>query len=162
MSQFAVGLALALLTAAVLREVRDGKIPNALTLPGALLGVGLGWYEGALEAHVFRLAIGLGMGLVVYRLDAVGAGCAKLLASVGAVLGPRRALLIGLAFWLWIALAWAVAWLVARRRLPRAQPREIAVAENQPTWQMPTSPAIAVGTLMVMGVDLWLKSRPAH
>ncbi len=83
-------LALAVvLGAAVFTDVKDRRIPNGITLTGALFALGL----GTLEAGGFPTGAALGMagalalGFPAFALGAFGAGDAKLLAVTGAFLG---------------------------------------------------------------------------
>lgn len=92
---------LLLLFAAVREDIRNQRIPNALVFWGAGLGIllnsvmpeGFG-FASPLPAGVGFLsalggwAIGLAVFLPMYLLRAMGAGDAKLMAMVGAFLGP--------------------------------------------------------------------------
>jgi prepilin peptidase CpaA len=91
----------ALLAAAVWHDVKSRKIPNRLVFSGALAGlalhsllpVGNGFINAPLGGLGFLASLqGLGIGLAIllpmYMLHAMGAGDVKLMAMVGAFLGP--------------------------------------------------------------------------
>jgi prepilin peptidase CpaA len=90
-----VALLLLLLLAAVVFDLRSHRIPNWLVFSGLLLGVAFhtfisyGWGLGyALKGA----AVGFGLFLPLYLLHGMGAGDVKLMAMVGAFLGPASAL----------------------------------------------------------------------
>jgi prepilin peptidase CpaA len=96
------GMLMLLLAAAAVSDYRSHRIPNWLVLSGALFGV---IYNTALppSAHdniLFPLA-GLGLGLLLflplYLVRIMGAGDVKLLAMVGAFLGPGETFYVALA-----------------------------------------------------------------
>jgi prepilin peptidase CpaA len=95
----------ALLALAVSSDLRTRRIPNALVFGGAVLGLllnsaypdGDGLFMrpvggiGALWA-LAGLATGLGLLLPMYAMRALGAGDVKLMAMVGAFVGPHAVL----------------------------------------------------------------------
>ena len=85
---------LILLIAAAIFDVRYRRIPNWLTVGGAVLGVALNTAIGRPEAGaVFALeglAFGFGVYFVLYALRAMGAGDVKLMGAVGALTGPAN------------------------------------------------------------------------
>ena len=92
----AVAVALAaVLAAAVVTDLRSRRIPNLLTLPAALgfllLRLALSGPEGLLPG-LYGLGLGLALMLPAWGLGVMGGGDAKLMAAVGAALGPAGAL----------------------------------------------------------------------
>ena len=104
--ELGIGALLALLAAASLSDLRRRRIPNALVVVGALIGLGLqaalpagrglfdasepggiGW-SPALLASVVLLAAGM----LLWRAGLFGAGDAKLLAAIGPYIGPAAVL----------------------------------------------------------------------
>ena len=89
-----VALLLLLVLAAVVFDLRSHRIPNWLVFSGLLIGVAFhtfsyGWGLGyALKGA----AVGFGLFLPLYLLRGMGAGDVKLMAMVGAFLGPASAL----------------------------------------------------------------------
>lgn len=76
-------------------DVKYGRVFNWVTYPAALVGLGLnGIYMGprGLLFGVEGLAVGFGLMLIPYLIDVVGGGDVKLLAAVGAFLGPTHTL----------------------------------------------------------------------
>jgi prepilin peptidase CpaA len=84
-------LLLALVLAAGVLDIRYRRIPNWLTLPGALCGVALNTflYQGwpGLRLSLAGLGLAFGIYLVLYALHAKSAGDVKLMAAIGSVVG---------------------------------------------------------------------------
>ena len=91
-SPYALALAVALLAA--LEDLRSRRVPNRLTLPAMLAGLGLHWAAGGSAGLWFSLAgllTGFGLLILFYVLGGMGAGDVKLLAAAGALLGAEGA-----------------------------------------------------------------------
>lgn len=98
----------AILVTASLIDLRTQRIPNALSLGGAGLGVALGFLIGGMPgvfAALGGLAVGFAAFLPVYALGGLGAGDVKLMAAAGSLLGSPLA---GVHAVLYTALAGAV------------------------------------------------------
>lgn len=76
---------------AALTDLRSRTIPNWLVAAGILLGfalnIFLGGWQGALDA-LLGFALAIGIYLPLYLLRAMGGGDLKLMAAVGALVGP--------------------------------------------------------------------------
>ena len=84
---------LLILGAAIASDLRWRTIPNWLTGPSILVGLGLHTVMNQLSGFVFGLegaVLGLGLFLVMYLLGWMGAGDVKLYAAVGSFLGPAQ------------------------------------------------------------------------
>jgi prepilin peptidase CpaA len=79
------------LAAAVVIDLRSRRIPNLLTAAMAVLGVGLaatGSSGLTVAASMGGMVLGLLLMLPGHALGATGAGDVKLMAAVGAIVGP--------------------------------------------------------------------------
>jgi prepilin peptidase CpaA len=94
------GSVVVLVLVAVWTDLRSRRIPNALTLGGAVLGLLLHVWAGGSQG-VGGAAMGWSLGLLLllpgYLLRFTSAGDVKLLAAVGAFLGPQAVLAAGAA-----------------------------------------------------------------
>jgi prepilin peptidase CpaA len=101
-ARLALGLMFALLCIAAWSDVKRFRIPNSVVFSGAVLGLvlnaalmdGAGFVSdipGALGAWkaLAGLGIGLSVFLPLYMLRTIGAGDVKLMAMVGAFVGPQ-------------------------------------------------------------------------
>ncbi|MBW1744717.1 MAG: prepilin peptidase [Deltaproteobacteria bacterium] len=88
-------LTIALCTILILAAVQDlrvQKIPNLLTYPTMGMGVIYHSVTNGLDGFFFAatgLAAGIGLLIVPYIMGGMGAGDAKLMGAIGAVVGPK-------------------------------------------------------------------------
>ena len=97
-------------------DLRTRRVPNALTLTLATVGVasaGLGLGGISLRASFIGMVMGLALMLPGYLFGATGAGDVKLFAAIGTVLGPSDTLT---AFWYTAIAGGILALYVAHRR----------------------------------------------
>ncbi len=90
MDHIIVPALIAILSVAVVTDLKAQRIPNFLTLPAILAGLayhGLTRGLGGLSFAAAGLALGLAVMLVPYLLSVMGGGDVKLMAAVGAWLG---------------------------------------------------------------------------
>ncbi|MDQ2654196.1 MAG: A24 family peptidase [Chloroflexota bacterium] len=94
-----ITLMLAAAAIAVVFDVRERRIPNALTLPLAAAGLGIGALSGGERGLIVAVA-GLLVGGLLFLLPVAklgwGMGDLKLVAALGAVAGPLFVLWMGL------------------------------------------------------------------
>jgi prepilin peptidase CpaA len=91
-----------LVTVAAAYDIRYRRIPNWLVLAGIIAGFAFNSYSDGLSG-LGRAAAGLGLGFILYFplyiLRARGAGDVKIMAAVGAIIGP------GNCFWVFLLTA---------------------------------------------------------
>jgi prepilin peptidase CpaA len=107
--------------AAGITDWRWRRIPNWLTMPALLLGIGLNWFAtGWAGAKDSLLGAGLGLGLLLpfVLIRGLGAGDWKLAGALGAFLGPSRLItvLLGTVF---VAGLMAVVLILWKKRVGR-------------------------------------------
>jgi prepilin peptidase CpaA len=93
--------AAAFLFLVVEEDLRRRRIPNAVTLPGLLLALGLGlWSQGWLGGVAALLGAGVAFVLLfpVFLLRGIGAGDVKAVMCIGALWGPLA--LLGSLWWM--------------------------------------------------------------
>jgi prepilin peptidase CpaA len=82
---------LLILVTAIASDLRWRTIPNWLTTPAVLLGLGFHTVMNQFAGFVYSLegaAVGLGLFIIFYVCGWMGAGDVKLFAAVGSFLGP--------------------------------------------------------------------------
>lgn len=165
-----------LLLAAVWTDVKEGRIPNQFVFSGLGLGIlsntalpeGLGFASSlpgglGLWSALAGAAIGLAVMLPMYLLRAMGAGDVKLMAMVGAFLGPEDVLGAALGTFLTggvlsLGYAWKIGvlrrtlqniWFILYSSMLRVVVGSSPALDDAPktAGKFPYAVAIAVGTL---------------
>ncbi|CAG0941735.1 leader peptidase (prepilin peptidase) / N-methyltransferase [Candidatus Brocadiaceae bacterium] len=81
-----------ILIIAVVTDIRSHKIPNWLTFPSMLVGIGYHTYTNGYHGLLFSMSgmfLGIALFIPFYLASGMGAGDVKLLGSVGSVLGVK-------------------------------------------------------------------------
>jgi prepilin peptidase CpaA len=90
----------ALLTVACISDLRTRRIPNRLTFSAMVAALLFHVFTGGLGAAAWSLAgcgLGIALFLPMFALRGMGAGDVKLLAAVGAWVGPAQVAFVALA-----------------------------------------------------------------
>jgi prepilin peptidase CpaA len=90
-----LAILLLLVAAATVFDVRSHRIPNWLVFTGTLVGIAyhaFSPYDRGVLHSLAGMAVGLAAFMPLYMMRAMGAGDVKLMAMVGAFLGPASAL----------------------------------------------------------------------
>ena len=151
--------------AAAVIDIRSRRIPNWLSLPYLVAGVVVSAYWGGMTGLGSSIA-GIGLATVVvgilWYLRGMGMGDLKLLAAVGAWVGPGQLLLALVATGIaggFLALGYALwhgsvgraldgtAELILRLPEKGFRPHRTIRLDNPHALKMPYAPAIAIGTI---------------
>ena len=98
-------------------ELKDGRIPDWITLPALLVGFLVGYLEGGitLGSSVGGFVVGFGFLFIFYMFGGMGGGDVKLMGAVGALMGYPAILPI-LMYTAFVGGAMAVILLIWRRQ----------------------------------------------
>jgi len=89
---FLILLLLSILSISAIIDFRTQKIPNLITVPSVIIALLYHFVTNGIEGLIFSLlGLGTGIGLLIipYVLGGMGAGDAKLMGAVGAILGSK-------------------------------------------------------------------------
>lgn len=165
MDSFLIILLGIVLAIAAANDFRFRKIPNLLTYPTMTAALAYHGMNGGFEGFLFSAkGLGLGMAILIlpYLIGGMGAGDAKLMGAVGAILGPKG-VFIAFLFTAIIGGIYAMTLLLAkpehlRRFIKRwgtmpktfvriGQSTYIPTAKNQKKPRLCYGVAIALGTM---------------
>jgi len=171
---------LIVLLAAAVYDVRYRRIPNWVSVGGALLGVALNafLYRGT-PGLIFAfkgLALGFGIYFVLYAIHAMGAGDVKLMGAVGAlvgwqdwcgiflvtaILGGFMALLLSLARGRLKKTFWNVGFILGEMRHGRAAylTREELDVQSPKSVGLPHGAVIAVASVFYLALGVYFTVR---
>lgn len=99
MPTYSAVIALVIVSAALVTDIRSRRIPNWLTLPSVAIGFIYHGITGGLHGLAYSasgLVLGCALFMVFYFLAGMGAGDVKLMGAVGALLGPHGVILSAL------------------------------------------------------------------
>lgn len=89
---FLILLLLSILSISAIIDFRAQKIPNLITLPAVIIALLYHFFTNGIDGLTFSalgLATGIGLLIIPYMLGGMGAGDAKLMGAVGAILGSK-------------------------------------------------------------------------
>ena len=89
---FLILLLLLILSISAVIDIRSQKIPNLITFPAIIMALIYHFSTHGLDGLIFSaigLATGIGLLFIPYMIGVSGAGDAKLLGAVGAILGSK-------------------------------------------------------------------------
>ncbi|SIT50173.1 Flp pilus assembly protein, protease CpaA [Paraburkholderia piptadeniae] len=163
--EFPIGICLlVLLATAAGTDLHSRRIPNWLVLAGLTLALAAQWWQHGAAQGYASWGLGVLTGgclfLPLYLLRGMGAGDVKLMAMVGAFVGPELAFEIVLVTCT-IGGIWALAVVVFKRALKSAGTNMLAIVLSKghveagkgaasSVGSLPYGVAIAIGTLSIM------------
>jgi prepilin peptidase CpaA len=169
---FLILLLLSILTISAVIDFRSQKIPNLITLPTVVIALLYHFLTHGIDGLIYSshgLATGIGLLIIPYMLGFSGAGDAKLMGAVGAILGSKN---VFVAFLLTALVGgiYAVILLLLNKKQFKGffkkqfitlklfiLTREFIpdpVEENSKKPKLCYGVAIALGTFIYMGLDL--------
>jgi prepilin peptidase CpaA len=149
---------IAMVTAAAWTDLRTRRIPNWISVSGAMIGVIFGGLSS-----LAGLVVGFGIFFMLYIAGGMGAGDVKLFGAVGALVGPQQIIVVFIITGLIGGIA-ALAMSVSRGRLRETIQRTSALAvgirsaTTPESLRLPYGAVIAAGTLLSLAANLYATS----
>ena len=161
------------LLSAAIHDRRSHRIPNLLTYPTMVVGLAVHGLTSGLDGLFFSaggLALGIGILILPYLMGMMGAGDAKLMGAVGAILGPGG-VFVAFLFTCVAGGIYALILLTIRHEYGKESIRRcgmvlktfiytgqfvsIPASEKKDGPKLPYGVAIALGTLVYVILQLW-------
>ena len=89
---FLILLLLSILSISAIIDLRVQRIPNLITFPAVIISLLYHFFTNGIDGLIFStlgLAAGIGLFIIPYMIGFSGAGDAKLMGAVGAILGSK-------------------------------------------------------------------------
>jgi len=169
---FIMILLLSILSVSAIIDFRSQKIPNLITFPTILIALSYHFFAHGTEGLIFSslgLATGIGLLIIPYISGGMGAGDAKLMGAVGAVLGSKSVFVAFLLIALVGGIYAVIIILLNKKQFKGFFKKQLItlqlfiltrkfipdpVEENNKKPKLCYGVAIALGTFIYMGLDL--------
>ncbi len=169
---FLILLLLSILCISAIVDLRTQKIPNLITLPAVIIAFAYHFFTQGVDGLIFStigLATGIGLLIIPYILGASGAGDAKLMGAVGAILGSKSVFVAFLLTALVGGVYAIIIVLLHRKKFKGFFKKQLItlklfiltrefipdpVEENSKKPKLCYGVAIALGTFIYLGLDL--------
>ena len=169
---FLILLLLSILSISAIIDFRTQKIPNLITFPSMIIALLYHFYINGINGLIFSalgLATGIGLLLIPYILGGMGAGDAKLMGAVGAILGTKSVFMAFLFSAIVGGLYAVILILLNQKQFKGFFKKQLItlqlfiftrkfipdpVEENNKKPKLCYGVAIALGTIIYMGLDL--------
>jgi prepilin peptidase CpaA len=165
-------LLLLILSISAIIDFRTQKIPNLITFPAIIFALLYHFFSNGFDGLIFSvlgLATGIGLLIIPYIFGGMGAGDAKLMGAVGAILGTKSVFIAFLFSALVGGIYAAVIILLNQKQFKGFFTKQLVtlklfiltrkfipdpVEENDKKPKLCYGVAIALGTFLYMGLDL--------
>ena len=169
---FLILLLLSSLIVSAIIDFRSQKIPNLITLPTATIALLYHFFIHGIDGLIFSalgLVTGIGLLIIPYMLGGMGAGDAKLMGAVGAIIGSKN-VFVAFLFTALVGGIYAVILILLNQKQFKGFFKKQLVTlqfyiftrkfipdpieENNKKPRLCYGVAIALGTFIYMGLDL--------
>jgi prepilin peptidase CpaA len=169
---FLILLLLSILIISAIIDFRSQKIPNLITFPTIIIALLYHFFTHGIDGLIFSalgLVTGIGLLIIPYIFDGMGAGDAKLMGAVGAVLGAKNVFVAFLFTALVGGIYAVILILINQKQFKGFFKKQLItlklfiltrkfipdpVEENNKKPRLCYGVAIALGTFIYMGLDL--------